>query len=219
MKSPPVTEMTQNSLNTIKFYEAAKHYVVATGYSREIEWQTGLDINSFTETDLLREFAWVVLCSGFRESIVRRSFSFISLCFCEWESAEIICKYAQFCRAGALARFGNRRKIDAIVEGAALVEAAGFPNLRQSIIAKPIETLQCFPYIGAITAHHLAKNLGLSTAKPDRHLQHLAALFGYETVLQLCSDVSAATGDSIKVVDIVLWRFAERHSGVKTIVI
>ena len=72
----------------------------------------------------------------------------------------------------------------------------------------PIETLQTFSYIGPVTAYHLAKNIGLAVAKPDRHLKRIASLFGYHDVQILCSEISKITGDSIPIVDIVFWRFA-----------
>ena len=58
----------------LRFYEAARNYVRVAGLEPELEWQRNLMPDSFTEPDLLREAAWVVLCSGFRESIVPRDF-------------------------------------------------------------------------------------------------------------------------------------------------
>lgn len=195
---------------TIEFYEAAKRYVLAHGYAWEIAWQESLDFASFTESDLLREASWVVLCSGFREAVVRQIFDFISLCFCDWESAEVICKYAVHCEAAALTRFANRRKIRAIIDTAEYVRRTGFEGFKARVLANPVEALRVLPFIGDVTAFHLAKNLGLPTAKPDRHLQRLASMLGYSDAAGLCADLSAASGDSVQVVDLTLWRFAER---------
>lgn len=203
--------MQSEELRTFEFYQAAKRYVLAHGYAAEIAWQDSLEFASFTETDLLREAAWVVLCSGFREAVVRRNFDFISLCFCDWESAAAICKYAEHCEATALTRFANRRKIRAIVETAQLVEQVGFEKFKRSILANPTESLKFIPYIGEITTFHLAKNLGFPVAKPDRHLQRLASVLGYGGTAGLCLDLSNMSGDSIQVVDSVLWRFTERN--------
>ena len=74
------------------------------------------------------------------------------------------------------------------------------------IIQDPIGRLSQFPFIGPITANHLAKNLGYQLAKDDRHLQRIALRFGYKSAQGLCADISAVTGDSIAVVDTILWR-------------
>ena len=126
--------MQTEEVRTFEFYQAAKRSVLAQGYSAEIAWQDSLVFASFTETDLLREASWVILCSGFREAVVRRSFNFISLCFCDWESAAAICKYAEHCEATALTRFANTRKVRAIVETARLVERTGFESFKQSVL-------------------------------------------------------------------------------------
>jgi hypothetical protein len=62
-------------------------------------------------------------------------------------------------------------------------------------------------YIGAVTAFHLAKNLGADVAKPDRHLVRLAASQGFPDVHSLCSTIAKETGDPLRIVDIILWRF------------
>jgi hypothetical protein len=55
---------------------------------------------------------------------------------------------------------------------------------------------------------HLAKNLGLPVAKPDRHLVRIAGAAGYPNVDALCKDISEITQHPPSVVDVVLWRFA-----------
>jgi hypothetical protein len=194
----------------VRFYRTAKERLLSAGFGSEINWQVEREFGTFTETDLLREAAWVTLCSGFKESVVRRCFDLISLCFCDWESASEICNSAMQCRATALAAFGNPKKIDAILGTAILVNRIGFAQLKQSILQDPIRSVQMLPFIGPITAFHLAKNLGYATAKPDRHLVRLASVLGYSDVHQLCGSLSEATGDPIQVVDVVLWRYAER---------
>ena len=59
-----------------------------------------------------------------------------------------------------------------------------------------------------MTAYHLAKNIGLPVAKPNRHLIRIAQMEKYSDVQTLCGDISKLSGDSIPVVDIVLWRYA-----------
>src|SRR5258708_37953186 len=91
----------------VSFYNIAKETLLGGGFAAEIGWQVRQEFHSFTESDLLREAAWVILCSGFRESTVRQAFGFISLCFCDWQSAVVICNCAPQCRATAIVGFKN----------------------------------------------------------------------------------------------------------------
>lgn len=189
-------------------FRTAEHKVQAAGFAWEIEWQRERCLKPFTESDLLREAAWVILCSGFREANVRKVFDYISLCFCDWESAAEITRNRTVCIATASSRFRNFRKIDAIAQVADLVTETGFDQFRRQIRADPIKRLQELPFIGPVTSWHLAKNLGLDVAKNDRHLARIAASLGYNDAHDLCGDVSDATGQLISVIDVVLWRFA-----------
>jgi hypothetical protein len=195
----------------VLLYLSAKERLCQSGFAREIDWQLGREFGAFSERDLLREVAWVVLCSGFREAIVRQHFDFISLCFCDWESAAAICRHADQCRATALTEFGNGKKLDAIVGTAIILDRIGFLQFKHHVLDDPIPALRTLPFIGPVTAFHLAKNLGLGTAKPDRHLERLARSKGYAGAHHLCSALAVATGDPIQVVDIVLWRYSERR--------
>lgn len=189
-------------------FARAKEYVVSSNLLAEVEWQRTRSFSQFTEPDLLREAAWVILCSGFREALVRRAFDHISLSFCDWESARAIVSSARACRANALASIRNSRKIDAIIEVAHVVDSTGFVRLRRRILKEPILELQQFPFIGPVTAWHLAKNLGFEVAKPDRHLVRLARKLGFDGVQELCSSIAEAIDEAVPVVDIVLWRYA-----------
>src|SRR5258706_3197003 len=105
-----------NIMSAIEIYRTAKENIQGSQFCAELTWQATRDINQFTESELLRESAWVILCSGFKESVIRRRFLFISTCFCNWESCESICDSAQLCRVTALSCFGNERKIQAILD-------------------------------------------------------------------------------------------------------
>jgi hypothetical protein len=194
----------------VEFYKVAKQHLNDAGFQAEIQWQAQCSLREFTESDLLREAAWVVLCTGFRESFVRTCFSFISICFCEWESAAVICENADLCRATALSKFGNMRKIEAIINAAKYVRSTGFDIYRTAILQDPIPALRRLPYIGGVTAFHLAKNLGADLAKPDRHLSRLAAAQGFYDAHALCSAIAQATGDPRNVIDLILWRYLEQ---------
>ena len=61
------------------------------------------------------------------------------------------------------------------------------------------------PWIGPVTRHHLAKNLGADVAKPDVHLERLARRDG-TTVSTLCRRLARESGYRVATVDSILWR-------------
>jgi|SRR5580658_753581 hypothetical protein len=67
--------MTPDINGALRFFALASDYVRCAGFLAEIEWQRARSISEFSETEFLRESAWVVLCSGFRESVVRSIFN------------------------------------------------------------------------------------------------------------------------------------------------
>ena len=204
--------INRNQLNLGKAYSEAKTYVLNSGFHNEVEWQANISFSDMTECDFLRESAWVILNSGMRESVIRKYFPELSLCFFEWESAEKIFESKTFCYEAAIDIFNNDRKISAIIDMSARLCHLTFDKIKESLEKAPIEFLQTFKHIGPITSYHLAKNLGLQIAKPDRHLVRISNLLGFGDVQDLCSKISKDSGDSVSVVDIVLWRFATlRH--------
>jgi hypothetical protein len=189
-------------------YRFAKTIVLDEGFQDEILWQSRLCLDDLTESTFLREIAWVILTCGMKESIIRNRFGAISNCFFDWSDAKIIIKNREKCTTDALKIFNNSAKISAILNSALVIEKIGFDKLKQKIKVNPIETLRQFEFIGPVTVYHLAKNIGLPVAKPDRHLLRIAQMEKYQDVQTFCTDLSNISGDSISVVDIVLWRFA-----------
>lgn len=61
------------------------------------------------------------------------------------------------------------------------------------------------PFIGSITKHHLAKNLGLDTIKPDVHLMRLAQAEKVSP-MALCARLAYQTGYRQSTIDSILWR-------------
>jgi len=200
----------------VSLYAKAKTIVLSHGYSDEINWQSNRNLNSLTESEFLCEYAWVILCSGFRESILRKKFNFISLCFCDWSSANDILNNANICRDSALHVFANKQKMDAIIDTANIIHNEGFTQIVENISNDPLNELQIFPFIGPITCFHLAKNIGIDIAKPDRHLTRLANEYNISNVQKLCSNLSEISGDPIPIVDMILWRYSTIHNQIQT---
>jgi len=118
----------------LKVFCEASEYAARAGLLTEVEWQRRITLDDFTETDLLRECAWVILCSGFREQVVRRVFDHISLCFCDWESTSAILDADPACRTAAMASFRNATKLSAIIRMALHVHARGFTVFKHAVL-------------------------------------------------------------------------------------
>jgi hypothetical protein len=194
-------------LNAQIVFDRACAYASRADLQAEIEWQRNAHFESFCETQLLREAAWVILCSGFREGIVRRIFNHISLCFFDWEDASSIVKNREICVRAARASLNYDLKLQAIVSCAEVIATEGFEPFKRCVLRDPVGELQRLPFIGPITVFHLAKNLGFNIAKPDRHLVRLAASCGFGSAFELCDDLAARNNQEAKVVDLILWRF------------
>jgi hypothetical protein len=192
-------------------YLDARRELESLGFANEIEWQERRDAQSISESDFLREFAWVVLCSGMSERNIRVVFPHISSAFFDWQSAVAITQNKNACRTRALRVFGHRGKITAIIASARWIVANGVEFLRSGLNTSGPDFLLELPYMGPATSKHLAKNLGVKTGKPDRHLVRIARATGFDSPEALCEELADATAHDSSVVDIVLWRFATLH--------
>lgn len=189
-------------------YLFAKTIVIDEGYSDEIQWQNELHFENIDESTFLKELGWVILTSGMKTEVISNRFCKISECFCNWVSAREIVRNSESCLSRALRIFNHKMKITAIISAAEKIAKIGFAKLKHVIENDPVNTLRMFKFIGPVTAFHLAKNIGISIAKPDRHLQRIAHLEGYDDVQKFCRDIAEMSGDKIQVIDVVLWRYA-----------
>ena len=191
-----------------EIYLTAKEFVISSGYGPEIDWQDTRQLKSLSESEFLQESAWVILCTGMREVVVRRIFQDISYVFMYWKAAVSITKSADLCESKALAIFNHPRKISAILSVCKKVSEIGFKHIQDLIHVQGVDFLKTFDFIGPVTCYHLAKNIGLDVVKPDRHLVRIAKATRFPNPYDLCSLIAEMTGDRIAVVDLVLWRYA-----------
>lgn len=192
-------------------YFATKSVVLDAGCHHELERVLRRIGSSPTESDFLRESAWVVLCSGMKTSVVASKFDAITSAFLRWRSAAAIDAAREDCVEMAFPIYRHRAKLVAIAEIARTVSERGFSEILADHALRPVESLRTLPFVGPVTAFHLAKNLGHDVAKPDRHLTRFAAAAGQADAIALCAEISRRTGDPTALVDSVLWRFATLH--------
>lgn len=189
-------------------YFAAKEVVISAGFEWDLDEAASRVHREPDEPDLLRESAWVILNSGMRTSVVAAKFGRISEAFNDWNSAKYIRDHREACLLRAMATFRHRPKLEAIATVASVVADRGLTNVLYEYHASPMEALRQFPYIGPVTSHHLAKNLGLDIAKPDRHLVRMAMHAGWADAVEMCRRIGVRVGEPAAVVDSVLWRYA-----------
>jgi hypothetical protein len=189
-------------------YLTARETLVSLGFAHEADWQESRRLSSLSERDFLRQGAWTILASGFREATVRRIFPEISRAFLNWTSARSIAQHRAGCESRARRVFNHALKIRAIGSLCERVADEGFCNIRRKIESNGVEFLRTFAFIGPTTSYHFAKNIGFDVVKPDRHLLRLCKAAGFGSPNEMCRVISAITGDRLAVIDIVLWRYA-----------
>jgi len=202
---------TPSTEELVRFYLKAKRIVIERGFAYEIAWQSSDELADPDPTAFVREAAWVVLSAGMSESVVRSLFSRLSDAMYGFEPIGLS-HNRERARVAALATFAHKRKIGAVLDIATIISRIGVAGLHAALVDDPESFLRSLPYIGPITWRHLAKNLGLPVAKPDRHLARLAVATARESVDELCNEIAGWLGEPVAVVDIVLWRWSALHA-------
>ncbi len=201
------TEAETRRMHLADTYLQIKEQVIRSGFAWEIDWQNTRSLQQLTENELLAESAWVILCSGMREGVVRQRYGAISDAFLNWVSADAIAERRAACEEQALRVFKHRAKIRAIGSLCEKVSKYTFDQVLQRIEQSGVAFLRSFDFIGPVTSLHLAKNIGLDVVKPDRHLIRMATAYR-SSPDGLCKAIAEITGDKLSAVDLVLWRYA-----------
>ncbi len=173
-------------------YLSLKARVAASPYADDIRWaEEGIrppqDPNAF-----LVEYIFVVVNSGMKAQIARQIYNRVFEALISGRSASTV--------------FGHKAKAAAI--DLVWKETDRFFEEYRAATDK-LAYLETLPWIGPITKFHLAKNFGLDVVKPDRHLVRIAALSN-ETPDEMCRRIAQKTGDTVAVVDTVIWRAANQ---------
>jgi len=169
----------------VQFYRKAKAVCILRGYGSEIDTVESRHFDGASPEEFLHQYVWVVLNAGMKNQVAQGIFQRF---------------FDSKCDLQVIRHRGKRSAIRC-----ALREYEKWYTAMLSADSKPAY-LETLPWIGPVTKYHLARNLGLDVAKPDRHLTRLADHFGFRDVQEMCQNVSLSTGDRVGVVDVVLWR-------------
>lgn len=181
------------SEHVLDFFYKAFEAVSKTKYDTEFVYIDRIPpLGKQTEENFFLEYTWVVLNAGMKEQAARTIF-------------ENFCKDFNF---DAIRHPSKRKAIEDTFNNISL----HFQNL-QAIKGEEaqIEYLETIPWIGPITKYHLARNIGIDTVKPDRHLIRLAKRFGYDTPLEMCEEIKAHNGTKVGTIDVILWRYCNLY--------
>ena len=159
------------------------------GYYNEIQWAQ--DIKPCSTSDHFAfEAIWVIISAGLKNQVARKIEKKL---FMSLEAGQSVLV--------SIGHKGKAKAIDYVLNNKTHLYEQ-FQNAENKT-----DFLETLPWIGPITKYHLAKNLGVDTCKPDRHLSRIAAKYNSDP-FTFCKELSRKTGDKIAVVDQVLWRAA-----------
>lgn len=175
----------------VQTYLEIREAVVHAGYGEEIDWAEKIGPPADAE-DFALEACFVILNSGMKAAVCRKI----------WPKV----RDALLKVRPVITVFGHGGKAEAMESIWVNRE-----HHYRTFMASPDKLAYCrnLPWIGEITQYHLAKNLGVDCAKPDRHLERVAARAG-ENVKQLCGRLAHESGDRVATVDTVIWRACEQ---------
>ncbi len=177
----------REGMNILEFYNKAKKDIIQRGYGKEIEVVENRKFEEMSSGEFFWQYVYVVFNAGMKNQVAESM-------------------YRKFAEDGidAVKHLGKKNAIKSAMKN----HKRWFRELKKlDTIIDKLLFLKSLPWIGDITKYHLARNLGIDVAKPDRHLMRIAKKFGYSDVQQMCKEVSEKTGDRIGTVDLVLWRY------------
>ena len=162
--------------------------VIDAGFQDEITWAE--NIRCRDSSDFFAEYVWVVISGGMKNQVAQKIHSRVMVAIIDRVPINTV--------------FRHWGKVKAINQVLANLKEIYCEYLMDN---DKLSWLQTLPYIGPITKYHLAKNLGLDAAKPDRHLARIADSYGMNTQ-ELCEKLARETGGKVAVVDQIIWRAA-----------
>lgn len=191
----------------LSFYQAAKNHCIDNGYIFEISMVKNRRFEDMTPDLFFKAFVYVVLNSGMKNQIAHLIYEKFIIAFGNNPFVGL-----NNIRSG-LNVIGHPGKREAIRDAFYQYRQWFMVLKKKKTLDEQLCFLESLPWIGPITKYHLARNLGLDVAKPDRHMSRVAGFFGFDDVQEMCRQLSEQSGDRIGVVDVVLWRAMNLSNG------
>lgn len=176
----------------LETYQQVKQSIIDKGFEEDIHWAEHIKPPE-DAWHFAREYVFVVCNSGMKFQIAVKIFERVMEALTQRRSVATV--------------FGHKGKAAAITKVWRNRQNYFDTFKVQPTVLDKLAYLRSLPWIGDITKYHLAKNLGVDCAKPDRHLVRIAERYGTETHA-LCAHLARLSGDRVATVDVVLWRAA-----------
>lgn len=170
-----------------KLFARIDRAVRKAGYSAAIDWSENIRPPA-NSSDFAAEAIYVICNSGMANRVAVPIFERCMLALRQGRSATSV--FGHPGKAAAIDSIWKRRR-------------SLFRKLRET--EDLIGFCGSLPWVGPVTRLHLAKNLGADVAKPDVHLNRLAAPTG-ESAQGLCERLAKETGYRAATIDLILWR-------------
>lgn len=165
------------------------------------------------------EYVWVVHATGFNAAVVAKMLPRLVPAYGlrpDGGGWDILAREPEmFTLDRVLLVCNNPQKAKAVRKMAAMMADAMFPadkdapvrtweEYRDQELASA-DLLTRLPYVGKVTCHHLARNLGLlDSVKPDLHLIRLADNWGFKDCVAMC-EAMRPPEMPLGIVDLILW--------------
>jgi len=177
-------------MNILKFYYQAYDTVIESGYGDEIDYiDTIKPIEKHDAHAFFLEYVWVVLNAGMKEQIARGIYE----------------RYIKDFDISTIRHPTKKKAVTSMIDN----YQKKFTKLIES--NNKVDYLETLPWIGPITKYHLARNIGIDTVKPDRHLVRLAEMFEFGSPMEMCKYIQKDNGTKLGTIDVVLWRYCNLH--------
>lgn len=159
--------------------------------------------------EFFSEYVWCVYVSGFNSKVVDKKIGALLAAFGSWRChIDDVWEPHIWSMVGRIV--ANRRKFDAVVKTKTLMQKMGWERFR-AIFLTSTDHIGDLPFMGPVMRHHLARNIGLDTVKPDRHLVRLASHFGFGDPAEMCGFLAESSRERIGVVDVALFYAASTY--------
>lgn len=205
------TNIVASNLSTIDQYYQKGLSFCNEHYPEELNRiQTLIDTPNISVEHFYYEYIWCVYVGGFNSKVLASKWDQLKEAYATWE----ICDESFWVFVKPI--LANRRKFEGIVKVAKLLRSArssigdsSYPadwwGTFQGKYLSSVERIQQLPYMGPVTSHHLARNIGVDTVKPDLHLVRLAKWYNFESPLHMCSHLSLKYWVYLGVIDLILF--------------
>ena len=195
----------------IELFREAEVFV-RENFPEDLEWSEDVihtDLKDVTKQWFYSEYVHCVYCAGFSVRTVRMKEAAIREAYYDYDPVKVAANPDEVRRrAMKKACIRNKRKVDAIIKAAPIINQLEWPGFLYKA-KENINVFKTLPYIADVLKYHLARNIGFNVIKPDVHIARIAKYYGLDP-FEMCDMLSERMGLPRHTVDSILWRAAQQ---------